>query len=30
MDNVNLCEEILKEAQRLGLKQSGLEAIQTN
>ena len=30
MDNVNLCEEILKEAQRLGLKQSGLETIQTN
>lgn len=30
MDNVNLCEEILKEARRLGLKQSGLEAIQTN
>lgn len=30
MDNINLCSEVIKEAQRLGLKQSGLEAIQTN
>ena len=30
MDNVNLCNEVIKEAQRLGLKQSGLESIQTN
>ena len=30
MYNVNLCEEIIKEAQRLGLKQSALQSIQTN
>lgn len=30
MDNVNLCNEVIKEAQRLGLKQTALENIQTN
>lgn len=30
MDNINLCKEIIKEAQKLGLKQSSLEYIQTN
>lgn len=30
MENVNLCEEVVKEAERLGLKQAGLEAIRTN
>ena len=30
MENLNLCEEVIKEAQRLCLKQSGLDAIKTN
>lgn len=30
MENLNLCEEVLKEAQRLCLKQTGLNAIQSN
>lgn len=30
MENLNLCEEVLKEAQRLCIKQAGLESIKTN
>lgn len=30
MENINFCEEVLKEAQRLGLKQTGLDAIKLN
>lgn len=30
MENINLCEEVIKEAQRLGIKQAGLDAIKSN
>ncbi len=30
MENLNLCEEVIKEAQRLCLKQSGIDNIKTN
>lgn len=30
MGNINFCEEVLKEAQKLGLKQIGLDAIKSN
>lgn len=30
MENVNLCEEVLKEAQKLGIKQLGIETIKSN
>jgi len=30
MDNINFCSEVLKEAQRLGLNEAGLDVIRTN
>lgn len=30
MKDINFCEEIIKEAQKLGLKQTGLDAIKSN